>query len=733
MMGSHKGMPAKEGIKNNNGGSMSLFNYFTYIKKNRWCVSQFAYLSLIIALAGKVYGVDSILADHKLKVPPKIPKVLLLGIDGLKPSAIPRVNTPVLDKLIADGFISPMLAEDTTWSGPCWATILYGVWRDRHGIYDNSFTGSKLQSIPDLFTHIETAKPVLHTARLTSWTGIRYNMPTAADEDLYWYYQEHQDTETVNKAKDILSTTDIDVLFVYFSMVDVKGHNHGFSADKPEYRQSIEKVDRQIGELLTRIQQRPKFADEDWLILSVPDHGGTIDGQHGKNRPEHRKAWLLASGHAVHHLRKGMNIPPSPVDIVPTILDHLGIDYAPGSLDGHSLLEAFPSYPVKLNENTLKNGDAEYDRGSVQPFYLANYDNQVTGWLKGGKAVTRGYTEVNQIPLKYVKKGEQRQNAYLFTSLTKEPTTLAQHIDLQGLTTQQSKPLKVALAADIWGRTADKNLSIKLFFNDAKGFAALRKNDQYAYFFRGDEYYQFDFNKDQVDDGYPADIASSWPGLDQFKGGARNIDAAVNWGNGKAYFFKGDEYIRYDLKKDQADSGYPLKIKDHWSGLDTFSGGANAIDAAINWGNGITYFFKGDEYIRFNMTSDRAAKGYPMFISNWTWSGLQVWPDRIDAAVRRNSIKSYLFKGGYYLRFDHVLNKTDDGFPKAISEHSWSGLEQWYQSKHNTELTLNSYQSIAQRFLTHTVLPSNVEGIDVHVNFSGQQQYVDNLSLILRN
>lgn len=50
--------------------------------------------------------------------------------------------------------------------------------------------------------------------------------------------------------------------------------------------------------------------------------------------------------------------------------------------------------------------------------------------------------------------------------------------------------------------------------------------------------------------------------------GLQKLDAAVNWGNGKAYFFRNGQYIRYDVKADRADPGYPKPIdSETWPGL----------------------------------------------------------------------------------------------------------------------------------------------------------------------
>ena len=43
--------------------------------------------------------------------------------------------------------------------------------------------------------------------------------------------------------------------------------------------------------------------------------------------------------------------------------------------------------------------------------------------------------------------------------------------------------------------------------------------------------------------------------------------AAVVWPNGKAYFFEGDQYIRYEMAADKADDGYPQPITNSWAGL----------------------------------------------------------------------------------------------------------------------------------------------------------------------
>jgi hypothetical protein len=88
-----------------------------------------------------------------------------------------------------------------------------------------------------------------------------------------------------------------------------------------------------------------------------------------------------------------------------------------------------------------------------------------------------------------------------------------------------------------------------------------------VYFFKGSKYDRYDVAADKVDAGYPKNIAGNWPGFPATF--AAGVDAYVMWDNGKAYFFKGTKYIRYDVAADTVDAGYPKPIAGNWPGLFT--------------------------------------------------------------------------------------------------------------------------------------------------------------------
>jgi dienelactone hydrolase len=202
---------------------------------------------------------------------------------------------------------------------------------------------------------------------------------------------------------------------------------------------------------------------------------------------------------------------------------------------------------------------------------------------------------------------------------------------------------------------------------ERKCFDAIVKWDNNkAYLFKGGQYLRY--SGDSADDGYPRPVAGNWPGFPRTWSG---IDAAVNWGNGKAYFFNGKQYLRYDISADKTDRGYPRPIAGNWAGLpQTWS--SSGIDAVINWGNGKVLFFKGGEYLRYDISHDRADWGYPRPISDFVGFPA-AWSSGINAAVNWGNGKAYFFRGDEYLRYDISGGRVDGAYPRPIPGN-WDGF-----------------------------------------------------------
>jgi thiol-disulfide isomerase/thioredoxin len=153
-------------------------------------------------------------------------------------------------------------------------------------------------------------------------------------------------------------------------------------------------------------------------------------------------------------------------------------------------------------------------------------------------------------------------------------------------------------------------------------------------------------------------ISDAFPGV-TFK----QIDAALNYGNGKIYLFSGADYVRLDKATLKMDEGYPKSTADYWAGV-----GSQKIDAAVSWNNGKSYLFRYGIYSRYDRESEKTDEGYPKSINNATWPGLTY--KMIDACFSMEGT-TYFFSGNEFVKFDNEKDETE-GAARSINE--WQGL-----------------------------------------------------------
>lgn len=185
------------------------------------------------------------------------------------------------------------------------------------------------------------------------------------------------------------------------------------------------------------------------------------------------------------------------------------------------------------------------------------------------------------------------------------------------------------------------------------------------FFLSNGTYVRYDVAADRADPGYPRPVTDqTWPGMGPY---GQQIIAATNGRDPhKAYFFlRNGTYLRYDIDRDSTDAGYPQPVNDQtWPGLGTY---ATSLNAALNWPNGkIQFFLSNGMYIRYDVRADRADPGYPKPIDRSTWPGLARYASNITAAINWRNGKAYFFlDDGRYLRYDIVNDSVDDGYPAA--------------------------------------------------------------------
>jgi hypothetical protein len=182
---------------------------------------------------------------------------------------------------------------------------------------------------------------------------------------------------------------------------------------------------------------------------------------------------------------------------------------------------------------------------------------------------------------------------------------------------------------------------------DATLTGAIPQFEGHVWLFSGDQNLRYDPNADRII--IPAQpIARNWNLPPEFASG---FDAAVHGVGeyfGKAWFFKGSRYVRYDVRTDVTE--FEAAIAERWKGWpDAFAGG---IDYAFygsgpNDGHRIT-FFRGDTYIGYDLVADRVDEGPARAVDGWPGLGrfLPVPQLFLDEQYRLSTFHGQIGNGG---------------------------------------------------------------------------------------
>ncbi|MEU6894902.1 alkaline phosphatase family protein [Streptomyces sp. NPDC046557] len=273
------------------------------------------------------------------------PRVLVVGIDGVRYDLLQELPTPNLDGIAETGFLAPVEIDPgtPTMSGPCWATIVTGVTPAKHGVWGNNFAGNRLDVFPDFATRLARLDG-RRTFVAAGWdplviqrdggplfrapSRLSYVAPAAHTAEAW----EECDEQITAEAVHVLSTSDPEVSFVYLGAVDETCHLLGCGDD---YRKAVIRADERLGRLLAAIRRRESCVEEAWTVLVVTDHGHVDAGGHGGDSPEERTAWLAGTG---PHFPPG--VPAGPVrhvDVAAQIYAALG-----RTIDPHWTLDGRP-------------------------------------------------------------------------------------------------------------------------------------------------------------------------------------------------------------------------------------------------------------------------------------------------------------------------------------------------------------------------------------------------------
>lgn len=202
----------------------------------------------------------------------KTPKVMLLVVDGARGESVRDAKAPNLLAMQEHAIyswhsISDTLSINTT----TWADLLTGVHKEKHRVTKKDLSGNRLLEYPVFFSYIKQRNPSFRIGAYSSSDSLGNMLITGADVNETF---ADNDEAMVNALLDELKIDTAGVVFGQFSSVANAGKTYGYDNSHPEYKAAILKTDEYIGRILTALQQRTTYQQEDWLVVVTSGRGG---------------------------------------------------------------------------------------------------------------------------------------------------------------------------------------------------------------------------------------------------------------------------------------------------------------------------------------------------------------------------------------------------------------------------------------------------------------------------
>ena len=225
---------------------------------------------------------------------PTAKRIVLISLDGICVDGYLKAKTPNLDALMAEGSLSldtRVVMPSVTL--PNWTSHLCGSGPEQHGVVDNSWEISKfvLPAIetdskgyyPSVFKVLKEALPQAKTAFYYNWINLFYPYNKQYLDEVS-YLEEDAYVPNYEKALSFLmeNRKNPTLAFLYSVHTDHAGHKHKWMS--PEYIQSIEEADVEIGKFIDKMKQEGLYKDTHFMFLT--DHGGIEYGHGGVNTDE---------------------------------------------------------------------------------------------------------------------------------------------------------------------------------------------------------------------------------------------------------------------------------------------------------------------------------------------------------------------------------------------------------------------------------------------------------------
>ena len=277
---------------------------------------------------------------------PGIKRVLIIGIDGLRPDLLLFANTPVIRGLMQQGTYTMWMQTTANANTlPSVTSMLTAVAPTKHGITWNKLLKLQAPEWPARPTLFEMAhQGGYKTAMVIGKSKLRHlDRPGTIDFVSVPAEDKTTDQQVVGEAVWVITEMKPDVLFVHFPGVDTAGHAKGWGS--PEQLAAIEEADACVGRLLAALDAAGTRSST--LIMLSADHGGAGLSHHPDD-PRSRTIPWIAVGPGVkqgYDLTQSRDLMMRTEDTCATACYVLGLPIMP-YFDGAPVLPAFEKPPA---------------------------------------------------------------------------------------------------------------------------------------------------------------------------------------------------------------------------------------------------------------------------------------------------------------------------------------------------------------------------------------------------